>query len=232
MCIFFCINRKHYSQKTFHYKKCFYICRMEELLKTIVETAAGLYQKFGLKSVTMDDVAHECMISKKTLYKYVNDKIDLLKHVLDFEYSKHGSSFLKILDKGMNAVEEVFEIHKNLIKMLKTHNPAVEHDLLKYYPIIHRELVEKKSEQVFKMMVQNMEKGIKEGLYYDDIDVELIAKQRVIFQVQKIENSVVSYKEFIKPSAVKQMFIYHLRAICSPKGIKFLNEKMNELEQN
>ena len=68
--------------------------------------------------------------------------------------------------------------------------------------------------------------------YGDDIDVELIAKQRVIFQVQKIENSVVSYKEFIKPSAVKQMFIYHLRAICSPKGIKFLNEKMNESEQN
>ena len=146
-------------------------------LKKILETAAELYQKYGIKSVTMDDVAHECMISKKTLYKYVNDKIDLLKHVLDFEYSKHGSSFLKILDKGMNAVEEVFEIHKNLIKMLKTHNPAVEHDLLKYYPLIHRELVEKKSEQVFKM-------------------------------------------------------IYHLRAICSPEGIKLLNEKRNELEQN
>ncbi len=214
----------------FLYLRRKYLFQMEESLKTIVETAAGLYQKFGLKSVTMDDVAHECMISKKTLYKFVDDKIDLLKHVLDYEYSKHGTGFLNIFDKGLNAVEEVFEIHKNLIKMLKTHNPAVEHDLLKYYPIIHRELVEKKSEQVFKMMVQNMKKGIKEGLYYDDIDVELIAKQRVIFQVQKIENSVVSYKEFIKPKAVKQMFIYHLRAICSPKGIKFLNEKIKELD--
>ncbi len=203
---------------------------MEESLKTIVKTAAELYQKYGIKSITMDDVAHQCMISKKTLYKYVNDKIDLLKHVLEFEYSKHGSKFLKILDQGLNAIEEVFEIHKNLIFMIKNYNPAVDYDLLKYYPVIHKELSEKKSQQVYQMMVQNMKKGIKEGLYYDDIDVELIAKQRVIFQVQKIENSVVSYKEFIKPKAVKQMFIYHLRAICSPEGIKFLNEKIKELD--
>jgi len=203
---------------------------MEDLLKNIVQTALGLYQKYGIKSVTMDDVAHECMISKKTLYKYINDKIDLLNRVLEYEYSNHGNKFFKILDKGLNAIEEVFEIHKNLIKMIKNHNPAVEHDLLKYYPVIHRELSERKSQHVYKMMIQNLEKGIKEGLYYEDINVELIAKQRVIFQVQKIENSVVSYKEFIKPSAVKQMFIYHLRAICSPKGIELLNKKIKELD--
>ncbi|NOZ34960.1 MAG: TetR/AcrR family transcriptional regulator [Chlorobi bacterium] len=203
---------------------------MEETLRKIIETAANLYHKFGIKSVTMDDVAHECMISKKTLYNFVNDKLDLLKHVLEYEYSKHGKKFLGILDEGLNAVEEIFEIQKNLIKMIKNHNPAVEHDLLKYYPIIHRELSEQKSEHVYKMMIQNMKKGINEGLYSDDIDIDLIAKQRVILQVQKIENSVVSYKEFIKPKAVKQMFIYHLRAICSPRGIKLLNEKIKELD--
>ncbi len=202
---------------------------MEESLKIIIETTSKLYHKFGIKSITMDDVAHECMISKKTLYNYVNDKLDLIKHVLEYEYSKHGDNFSKIHKKGLNAVEEVLEIHKNLIKMVKNHNQAVEHDLLKYYPIIHRELSERKSQHIYKMMVKNMKKGIEEGLYYDDIDVELIAKQQVIFQVQKIENSVVSYKEFIKPSAVKQMFLYHLRAICSPKGIKLLNKKIKEL---
>ena len=205
---------------------------MDKIFQNIIKTAAGLYLKFGLKSVTMDDVARECMISKKTLYKYVNDKIDLLRQAFNFEFSKQSKLFNTISEKGLNAVEEIFEIQKSLIKMLKTHNPVIENDMNKFYPVIHRELTERKSKQVYRMMINNLEKGIKEGLYYDDIDVELIAKQRVIFQVQKIENSIVSFKEFTTPHALKQMFLYHLRAICSPKGLRILNEKITELDNN
>jgi AcrR family transcriptional regulator len=203
---------------------------MDKVFQNIIKTAAELYKKFGLKSVTMDDVARECMISKKTLYKYVNDKIDLLKQAFKFEFSNQSNLFESITEKGLNAVEEVFEIHKHLIKMLKTHNPVIEHDMMKYYPVIHREMKEKSAKQVYKMMLQNLKKGIEEGLYYNDIDIELVAKQRVIFQVQKIENSIVSFKEFTTPHALRQMFIYHLRAICSPEGLKILNEKINEFD--
>ncbi len=205
---------------------------MDKIFQNIIKTAAGLYLKFGLKSVTMDDVARECMISKKTLYKYVNDKIDLLKQAFMFESKKQSKLFKSIFEKQLNAVEEVFEIHKHLIIMLKTHNPIIEHDMMKYYPVIHREIKEKSAKQVYTMMMQNLKKGIKEGLYYNDIDIELIAKQRVIFQVQKIENSIVSFKEFTNPHAMKQMFLYHLRAICSPKGLQILNEKITELDNN
>ncbi len=203
---------------------------MNNLFQNIIQTAADLYKKYGIKSVTMDDVARECMISKKTLYKYVTDKIDLLRQALRLEFSIQIKEFSAIYNKNLNAVEEVFEIHKNLINMLKTHNQAIEYDMHKYYPVIDKELKEKKSMHVYQMMIQNLKKGIAEGLYYDDINIELIAKQRVIFQVQKIENSIVSFKEFTKPHAMKQMFIYHLRAICSPKGLKILNQKIKELD--
>ncbi len=203
---------------------------MENVKEKIIQTASTLYRKFGIKSVTMDDVARECMISKKTLYKYVNDKIDLLTQTFRFEFDFQIKRFKSLSEKKINAIEEVFEIHKNLIAMLKTHNPSLEYEMDKYYPVIHKELTEKKSEHVYKMMLLNLNKGIEEGLYYNDIDVELIAKQRVIFQVQKVENSVVSYQEFLKPKAMKQMFKYHLRAICSPKGLEILNKKIKELE--
>lgn len=203
---------------------------MEKVHGKIVKIASELYRKFGIKSVTMDDVAHECMISKKTLYKYVNDKIDLLTQTFRYEFGLQNKKFTSLKDKELNAIEEVLFIHKNLIDMLKTHKPSLEYEMDKYYPIIQKELVDEKSEYVYKMMLRNLKKGINEGLYYSDIDVELIAKQRVIFQVQKVENSVVSYKEFITPKAMKQMFKYHLRAICSPKGLKVLNKKIEELE--
>ncbi len=199
---------------------------MDESLKKIIQTAETLYYKYGIKSVTMDDVARECMISKKTLYKYVNDKIDLLRQVLSFEFSKHRTLFNAVSEKGLNAVEEVVQIHNILIEMLKNHNTVIEYDMLKYYPAVHRELSERKSEYILKMMKINLQKGIDEGLYHSDINIDLVAKQRVIFQVQKVENSVVSYKEFLKPEAVKQMLLYHMRAVCTPKGLKLYNEKM------
>ncbi len=203
---------------------------MEDGKQKIIEVASLMYRKFGIKSVTMDDVARECMISKKTLYKYVNDKVDLLTKAFRYEFSIQSKRFTSIIEKKLNAVDEVLFIHKNLINMLKTHSPSLEYELHKYYPVIHKELIKKKSEHVYTMMLRNLEKGISEGLYYDDIDVKLIAKQRVILQVQKVENSVASYKEFLKPKAMKQMFKYHLRAICSPKGLKILNEKIKELD--
>lgn len=205
---------------------------MDNVLNKIINTATELYKKFGIKSITMDDVARECMISKKTLYKYVKDKIDLLKLSINFESKSISKSFDKIGDKNLNAIEEVLELHKHLIGMLKSHNPSVEYDLKKYYPAIHRDILDKRAKQVFKLMIKNLKKGISEGLYYDDIDIDLIAKQRVIFQVQKIENSIVSFKEFTTTHALKQMFIYHLRAICNEKGLKILNQKIKELENN
>jgi AcrR family transcriptional regulator len=205
---------------------------MDDIFKNIVNTATDLYKKFGLKSITMDDVANACMMSKKTLYKYVKDKIDLLKQAFKCEFEKQESHFIEIVDKNLNAVEEVFEIHKHLVKMMKTHNPAIEYDLIKYYPKIHKDISDKKSKMVYEMMLKNLKKGIQEGLYYDDIDIELIAKQRVILQVQTIENSIVSYKQFVTAYAMKHMFIYHLRAICNPEGIKVLNNKIKEFDEH
>ncbi len=205
---------------------------MDEVYNNIIKTASDLFKNYGLKSITMDDVANACMISKKTLYKYVKDKVDLLVKAYEIEFEKQSSNFIEIINKNLNAIEEVFEIHKNLIKMLKSSNPAVEFDLIKYYPKIHKQMLDDRSKMIYKMMLRNLQKGIDEGLYYDDLDIELIAKQRVIFQVQKVENCIVSYKQFASLHAMKQMFIYHLRAICNPEGLKILNQKIKEFDEH
>jgi len=203
---------------------------MENVKEKIIQTASSLYRKYGIKSVTMDDVARECMISKKTLYKYVNDKIDLLTQTFRFEFDFQTKRFEAITKKGLNAIEEVFETNKILIDMLKTHKPSLEYEMQKYYPTIHKVLIEKVSEMTYKTMHANLKYGIEEGLYYKDIKVDLIAKQAVVLQVQKIDNSVASYKDFLKPKAMKEIFKYHMRAICSPKGLEILNKKIKELE--
>ena len=202
---------------------------MENAKHKIVETASSLYRKFGIKSVTMDDIARECMISKKTLYKYVNDKADLLIQTFRFEFDVQEQRFELITKKNINAIEKILEINKILISMLKTHKPSIEYEMRKYYPVIHKELVEKVAKLTYKSMCKNLKLGIREGLYYDDINVELIAKKGVIMQIQKIDNVIASYKDFLKPKAIKEMFKYHMRAICTPKCIEILNKKIKEL---
>ena len=109
----------------------FFLCGMDEVYQNIIKTASELFKNYGLKSITMDDVANACMISKKTLYKYVKDKVDLLFKAYENEFSKQSAQFIEIVNKNLNAIEEVFEIHKNLIKMLKATNPVIEFDLIK-----------------------------------------------------------------------------------------------------
>jgi AcrR family transcriptional regulator len=205
---------------------------MDDVFKNIIKIASELYKSYGLKSITMDDVANACMISKKTLYKYVKDKADLLKQVYENEFSKQFIQFNELKNKKLNAIEEVFEIHKSLIKLIKVQNPLVEYDLIKYYPKIHKEMMDNRSRMVYESMLENLKKGIDEGLYYSDIDIELIAKQRVILQVQKVENAIVSFKQFATTYAMKHMFIYHLRAICNLEGLKILNQKIKEFDEH
>ncbi len=107
---------------------------MNEELKNILLKVSDLYTKYGIKSITMDDVATELGISKKTLYQYVTDKDDLVGKFIDNEIALRQEEICKCFQAGFNAIEELFEISKFMNKLMKDQNPATEHDLKKYYP--------------------------------------------------------------------------------------------------
>src|ERR1035437_2884162 len=107
---------------------------MNEELKNLLSKVRCLYMKYGIKSVTMDDVARELGISKKTLYQYVNDKNELVQKVVEMELDDKAEGFSKMNCSGLNAIEELFEVHKMIRQMLKDYNPSTEYDLRKYYP--------------------------------------------------------------------------------------------------
>ena len=107
---------------------------MNEELKNILLKSRDLYMKYGIKSITMDDVARELGISKKTLYQYVTDKDDLVGKFIDNEIAIRQEEICKCFRIGLNAVEELFEISLFMNKMMRDQNPATEYDLKKYYP--------------------------------------------------------------------------------------------------
>src|SRR5512138_2033681 len=113
---------------------------MNEELSGILKRVLSLYRKYGIKSVTMDDVSGELGISKKTLYQYVRDKDELVTRVVDLEIASHETHFIQSCSDTANAIEQITEIAGCISYMLKEYSPVAEFDLRKYYPDLYLKL--------------------------------------------------------------------------------------------
>ena len=202
---------------------------MEKELLNILEKVSILYLKYGIKSITMDDVAREFGISKKTLYQYVTDKPDLVEKVMLLIAEKHNSFFKKLRANKINAIEELLEVNKYFTEMLKNYNPSMEYDLRKYYPDLFKKIYEVRRKRMYESIIRNMKKGIKEGLYRRDMDIEIIAKLHVSRIENMYDNEIFTTEELTSAKVFNEIFIYHLRGISNENGIKFLEEKLEEL---
>ena len=194
--------------------------------------AGELYRKYGVKSVTMDDIAREIGISKKTLYTHVKDKKELIEKVLEFEYHENMKSFGEILHHGGNAIEELFAVHSFMKTLLKYHSPAFDYDLKKYYPEIFLNLIKRKREAMYRSVLDNINRGKKEGFYRKELKGELISKLYVVRMENAHEGNLLSLDDFLIPEVFHEYFIYHIRGIANKKGIEFLEKNMNKLDYN
>ena len=213
---------------------CIYLCRMEENRKNILSKVAELFQKYGIKSVTMDDIARELSVSKKTLYNYFTDKNDLVKkfvaEVLDNK--SHETIFLS---EHLNAIEELIFVNKHVNQMLKDYNPSMFFDLRKYYPETHNEMIKMRRGKIHDAILANLKKGKIEGVYRTEMNEEIIAKLHISRLDGLIESKYFTIEEFTSQQFANEIFIYHIRGIANEKGIKILEElikKEKENEQN
>lgn len=206
---------------------------MNEELINILEKVRVLYLRYGIKSITMDDVARELGISKKTLYHYVADKTELVQKVVDLEVNRREYEFEKMCSDGKNAIEELIEVHRFLFNKLKEHNPATEYDLRKYYPDIYKKYNDHTNCKMYEKVLANLQKGLAEGLYRSNLNAEIIAR----LTVMRAEISgVIDYDNrgiLTSPEFFTEAIIYHIRGIANDEGIKVLEkniEKLNRLE--
>ncbi len=208
-----------------------YLCTvMEEKKLHIIQNVGKLYLKFGIRSVTMDDVAQEFGISKKTLYRYFRDKADLVEQVVDFYLE---SSLMKIDSKqDENAIEFYFALRTQISKILKYFNNNIEFDLKKQYPQLFQRVHKIKRKKIFSSTVKNINKGIETGLYREGLDVELIAKLQVgrMLYTLNPDNEIFTESEVSTIELFDKIIEYHMHAICTEKGIKYFQKQLNKIQ--
>jgi transcriptional regulator with XRE-family HTH domain len=205
---------------------------MNEDQKNILLRVRELYMKFGIKGITMDDVASEIGISKKTLYQFVTDKDELVGKIIDHEIIRRQQEICNCFKVGYNAIEELFELSLFMNKLMREENPATEHDLRKYYPHHYQKIVKVRREGIFNYILLNLKKGKKEGLYRSEIDEEVIAKLYLSRSEILNANDLFTVEELTSAKMTEELLIYHVRGIATEKGIEVLGKKIADLRKN
>lgn len=201
---------------------------MEEQEQDIINCALGMFSKFGLRSVTMDDVARELGISKKTIYKFFENKADLIQKAVQTVHDAIQQTLEEIHQRSTNPIDELIEIDSVVCEIMKRHNPSLRYQLQKYYPRTYNYMYEGRHRLIHKMIRENIEMGQKGGWYRKDASKEVIS----FLYCAKVETIPEEEEEifanFEMPFIMNQALLYHIRGVASPKGLTYLEEKLKD----
>jgi AcrR family transcriptional regulator len=192
--------------------------------------ATQLFIENGAKSVTMDEIAKEFGISKKTLYQKYKNKEELLEEVLKYKLQEVIER-LKYLDENIdNAVARMYCRDEEIDKVSHSNNNILIRQLLKYYPAIFHKHMLNFSTKFSEVLVHNIEKGRKQGLYREDFDPELYAK--LFFQiVMSYDSSPYFDVELIeRENFMQETMFFYLNAITNEKGKEVLKNLKQKLD--
>ena len=195
---------------------------------TIKDEARMLLLRYGIKSMTMDDVSKELRVSKKTLYRFVRNKEDLVKQVMELECTRHRKKVDSVQSGTSDAIRECFEFGTFIIDVLRDIDPSIHYDLEKYYPEAWKVFLDFKNGDIVGYVRNNLERGIEEGLYRDDFDPEVIARVYT-YRIDAVFNGeLFPPEQFSFTQVYKEMFFYHMLGIVSEKGRRLLYKEWEE----
>jgi len=202
---------------------------MDDKIKDIVKKSCKLFQKYGIKSVSMDDIARECAISKKTLYESVKDKHKLVEQVIDFEFDKEGNAPHTVEFADLNAIDVLFLVYRSAIDFFKDFNMSMEYDLRKYYPDLYEKNIKRRREHIYQKMVMNMKQGRTEGSFREDFNIDIIARLHILKIEGLLQSDIFEDTNYTIVEIFKELFTHHFMAIATPKGVKEFNIKLDEV---
>ena len=199
---------------------------MEEL--EVIQKAGQLFMRYGIKSMTMDEIARQMGVSKKTLYQFVDNKKDLVKKVMLQHIDMQQCNIQGVFGEQSNAIDALMDMTKVVGSNMKELHPSIMFDLKKYHPEAFAILQEHKQSFIYRNIKNNLEIGMKSGLYRDNLNPELLTylSLSMVNSIMDPENLVK--EDFSYADLHAEMMRYHIRGIASAEGRAYLKKKCNQ----
>jgi hypothetical protein len=200
--------------------------------RAILDKILDLFREFGIRSLNMDDISRSLGMSKKTLYQYVKSKEDLIEKLFYYDEIKWSETLSQINPQEMNAIEILFKVSIMVAEETAKLDSKTRFELKKYYEPIFNEFLSRKQVDIFNHISKNLHKGIKEGLYRADLNVDLVAGIYVRNLVDLNNKEFCFFGNISYQEVFEVLFEGHIRATATPEGIAYFERRKAEVLGN
>jgi AcrR family transcriptional regulator len=200
-----------------------------EIKDKILKGAEELFMRYGIRSVSMDDIARHLAVSKKTLYQHFADKDELVLMVSRSHLNRNIQQFDSIRDESRNVIEELGKISVCMKANMETMNPSLLFDLQKFHPKAWSEWIAFKNHYIHDSVVRNLSKGLEEGYIRPNVNPEIMATMRIELVQLAFNNDIFPPNKFNLAEVQDQLFDHFVYGIVTDKG-RTLYEKQKNIK--
>ena len=204
----------------------------DDKLDLMLEQIKALFFEFGIKNLNMDDISHKLGISKKTLYRFVKSKEDLIARLFEYEEKKWVESMNTISSQEVNAIEKLFKVSLSVYEEMKRFNPMLLFELRKYYEPLFNSYQVKRLANISMSMKANLDKGIKEGLYRKEVNSEAVIAIYMNYLIEIHDSDLCKAVNLTFDELFSVMFENHIRAISTPDGVAYFEYRKKEVTES
>lgn len=201
-----------------------------EVKERIQQKTHDMFMHYGIRSVSMDDIATQLGMSKKTLYQYYSDKEELVDAVLSTILESNQSQCLSDKKAAGNAIHEMFLAFEMMQKLFSNMNPSVIFDLEKYHPDIFKKFQQYKSGFLYQVISENLQRGVKEELYRPEISIDTLCRFRIGSTMMAFDPDIFpdNRKDLVKIE--EEIFYHFLYGLATSKGEKLIEKYRKEYQ--
>jgi TetR/AcrR family transcriptional regulator, cholesterol catabolism regulator len=189
----------------------------------IIEEASVMFRTYGIRAVTMDMLATRLGISKRTIYEVFSDKDEMLKGVLKWMSQKQRDVMTKIFGESENVIEAIFKMLDLMSDHFQKMAPAFEMDIKRFYKDLTDNTVELRDLPYYSNNSEILTRGIMEGVFRDDINIEITNKCLLEVVRMSNDNEVFPPDNFLNKDVIRNFYINYLRGISTQKGLDLIN---------
>ncbi|MEX0967956.1 MAG: TetR/AcrR family transcriptional regulator [Bacteroidia bacterium] len=194
--------------------------------KDIISQVQPLFFRCGIKSISMDEIANQLGVSKKTLYEHFQNKAQLVEKVVLYFFEKHKERLIeagKIPGNSIDQLNHIFQLNCHQFRQV---HPSVLYDIKKYYNDSWTAFQAYRDEFVYAHIMANLEEGIKQGLYRSELNREIITKLYIARMDIIMDTQIFPPEKFSFSLILHELFVYHIRGIATTKGLQYLENEI------
>jgi AcrR family transcriptional regulator len=190
--------------------------------------AQELFMQYGIRSVSMDDIATQLGMSKKTIYQFFADKDELVEAVVTSEIGQMQGDCMDCTDQAVDAVDEIFLMMDKIDAQIRPMNPMIMYDLEKFHFKAFQQFMQHKNKFLIDMIRKNMEWGISGELYRPELNVDVISKFRLESVMIPFNIGLFAPSRYNLADVTQEILEHYIYGLVTPKGYKLIQKYKQE----